>query len=137
MNKAQRIQAIAQQVLAIGKFSGKFEEVEDWNKGFRLTMETCDALNPIANLNPVGDAALLEHQKDLKINVLSEEMFKNTIVVNLRTLMSIDVKPWFERWIETKTANDGTLGDISTLPQDIRSKFITEEMINVRKKWYS
>jgi hypothetical protein len=91
----------------------------------------CNALNP----KLVSEDAK-EVERDEAYCWLSEQMFRNIIITNLRNLMTIETKSWFERWIESKT-NDGALGDISSLVHDIKLKFIEKEKTEMRKKWFS
>jgi hypothetical protein len=132
MNKAQRTQAIAQQVLGIGKLTGKVEEITEWCGNFDTAYELCVSLNPI----PEG-LAQEDLEREEKFNIISENMFKKLIIANLKPIMTIDTRPWFDRWVIGKTQEDGTIGNITTLPQDIKKKFITDEMQKIRTIWYN
>jgi hypothetical protein len=131
LNKAARLQAIGQQIQSVGKFTGKYEELYEWCNSYSLAVEMCLALNPKTDSEEEKEV-----ERDAKYCWLSEQMFKNTIISNLRALMTIDTKSWFERWVESKI-NEGVIGDISTLVNDIKLKFIEKEKTEIRKKWFN
>lgn len=129
-SKAVRTASIIQQINGITKFTGKIEELNGWIRSLQIALEICAAINPDVDQTKSED----EQNRERITCVISTQLYSNLKVNYLKNVMTSDTIAWYEMWIARNSDQNGNT-KLDTLTQDIKKKFETNELNNIRDKW--